>query len=384
MYGLFFKEFNFQNNLTFNFKLNKMTTNSKNGKSLSRRKFLGTTAVAASSVFFVPSLFGREGYTAQQKISKPNSKFGGVQIGAITYSWRDMPGGVENIIKYCQEAGVSSIELMSNDLEMYLGAPQNPFMRQPGQQPAAPPNPPAPPANMPAGAPPAGGQRPQRTPEQEAAITKYNQELKAWRTSLPMSKVEQAKKLFNDAGISVHIVKFSPARWSDEEIDYAFRVAKAMGAKGVTEEIGEEAVKKLAPFAEKNKSYAIFHNHMQFATPGFTYDNFLNVSPAVMMNFDAGHFFGSTGIHPNEIIKKYHDRIASIHIKDKTGPKSNPPNTNTEWGKGETPIADVLLLLKKEKWPINVDIELEYPIPQGSDSVKEVKKCIEFCRKILA
>jgi hypothetical protein len=28
------------------------------------------------------------------------SKFGGVQIGAITYSWRSMPGGIENIIKY--------------------------------------------------------------------------------------------------------------------------------------------------------------------------------------------------------------------------------------------------------------------------------------------
>ncbi|HQG56765.1 MAG TPA: sugar phosphate isomerase/epimerase, partial [Bacteroidales bacterium] len=229
-----------------------------------------------------------------------------------------------------------------------------------------------------------GGQRPQRTPEQEAAIAKYNEELKKWRTSLPMSKVEQARKLFNDAGISVHIVKFSPSRWSDEEIDYAFRVAKAMGAKGVTDEIGEEAVKRLAPFAEKHGMYAIFHNHMQFGTPGFSYDPFLAVSPAVMMNFDAGHFFGSTGIHPNEILQKYHDRIFSVHMKDKTGPKSTPPNTNMEWGKGETPIADVLLLIKKQKWPIHVDIELEYPVPEGSDAVKETKKCVEFMRKILA
>ena len=119
------------------------------------------------------------------------------------------------------------------------------------------------------------GQRNQRTPEQEAAIAKYNQDLKKWRTSMPMSKVEQARKLFDNAGIKVHIVKFSPARWSDEEIDYAFKAAKAMGAKGVCDEIGEDAVKKMAPFAEKYRMYAVFHNHMQFATEGFSYDPFL-------------------------------------------------------------------------------------------------------------
>ncbi len=52
-------------------------------------------------------------------------------------------------------------------------------------------------------------------------------------------------------------------------------------------------------------------------------------------------------------------------------------------GKGETPIADILLLLQKNKWPIKVDIELEYPVPDGSDAVAEVKKCVEFCRDIL-
>lgn len=53
------------------------------------------------------------------------------------------------------------------------------------------------------------------------------------------------------------------------------------------------------------------------------------------------------------------------------------------FGKGETPIADILLLIKKEKWPINVDLELEYPIPEGSDPVMEVTKCIEYLRAIL-
>ena len=345
----------------------------------SRRKFLGSSAaVAALSV--IPGKFSPGNAAKLLTDNKPDSTFGGVQVGAITYCWRSMPGGVENIIRYCQEAGISTIELMSNDLEEYLGSPKNPMMGFFGPPPGGA----KPGTNPPAGNPPAAGFKPPKlTPEQEAAIAKYKDEVKAWRLAQPMSSFEAARKLFNDAGITVHIVKFSPAKWSDEEIDYAFNAAKAMGALGVTDELGEEAVKRLAPFAEKHGMYAIFHTHMQFAQPGFSYDPFMAVSPAVRFNFDAGHFFGSTGIHPNKIVEKYHDRIVSIHIKDKTGPHTDPANTNQVWGQGEMPLADLLLLLKKEKWPIYADVELEYDIKPWSNAAREVKTCLQFARQIL-
>lgn len=198
-----------------------------------------------------------------------------------------------------------------------------------------------------------------------------------------MSKFEDLRKMYNDAGVKIHIVKFSPDEWSDEEIDYAFITAKALGAKGVSTEIGDKSAQKLGPSALKHNMYNVLHQHLQPGEPGWTFDKFLAYSPANTLNFDAGHYFGATGLHPNGIIERLHDRITSIHLKDKTGPKSNPANTNMPWGKGETPIADILLLLKKEKWPIYVDIELEYEIPKNSNSVAEVKKCVEYCQKIL-
>ena len=356
-----------------------MENKNNSNKNLSRRKFLGNTAALAAFSMVPLNLSKMDAPVANTAAgTKPDSKFGGVQIGTITYSWRSMPGGVENIIKYCNETGISSVELMSNDVEEFLGAPKNPMMRMF--------TPPAPAAKVPAGAPVTPPQPPQRrelTQEQKDALAKFNQEMKAWRLALPISKFGDVRKMFDDAGIKIHIVKFSPSRWSDEEIDYAFKAAKALGAKGVSEEIGEEAVKKLGPIAEKHGLYAIFHNHMQFATPGFSYDPFLAVSPAVMLNFDSGHFFGSTGIHPNTIIEKYHDRIISLHIKDKTGPNADPANTNQVWGQGEAPIADILLLLKKQGWPIICDIELEYDVKSWSNAVKEVKTCAAYARQIL-
>lgn len=368
-----------------------MENNNNKGK-FTRRKFVeGTAALAAVSLVPFSISSCKEPKVAEAPVPlKPTSNFGGVQIGTITYSWRSMPGGVENVIKYCKESGLTTIELMSNDVEDFLGAPKNPMMAMFG-----PPPPTKQPAGKPAAGPPPQGPRPGNTkpggprmefkftPEQEAAIKKYNEEAKAWRLALPITKYEDVKKMFDDAGIGIHIVKFSPARWSDEEIDYAFKAAKALGAKGVTDEIGEESVKRLAPFAEKHGMYAIFHSHMQFATPGFSYDPFMAVSPAVMFNFDAGHFFGSTGLHPNTIIEKYHDRIVSIHIKDKTGPNTDPANTNQVWGQGEMPLAEVLLLIQKNKWPIFCDIELEYDIKPWSNAVKETKICKDFARQIL-
>jgi sugar phosphate isomerase/epimerase len=198
-----------------------------------------------------------------------------------------------------------------------------------------------------------------------------------------MTKYVELRKMYNDSGVAIHIVKFSPENWTDEEIDYSFKAAKALGAKGVCNEINDNACKRMGPIAQKNGMYAIFHQHLQPGEPGWTFNKFLEYSPANMLNFDAGHYFGATGLHPNGIIERLHDRIVSVHLKDKTGKNGNPANTNMEWGKGETPIADILNLIKKNKWPINVDIELEYPVPQGSDAVAEVKKCVEYCRNIL-
>ena len=103
-----------------------------------------------------------------------------------------------------------------------------------------------------------------------------------------------------------------------------------------------------------------------------------------MLNFDIGHYLGSTGLNPADFIRKYHGRIASIHVKDKTGlNNATSKNTNQVFGQGETPIAEVLQLIQKQKWPIYCDIELEYPVAPWSSSVKEVKTCMEYCRQIL-
>jgi sugar phosphate isomerase/epimerase len=302
--------------------------------------------------------FGTSKASAQTG-GKPNSKVAGVHLGVTTYSYGSMPHKVDDVIQYLLYAGVDSIELR-NVAEEDLGIPQA--------------------ARRPRGA--------QLTEQEKAELAKAAESVREaqrqWRLSLPMERYAQMRKKFNDAGIEVYITKFVPSSWSDAEIDYAYTAAKTLGSIGITDEMGEQACQRLGKFAEKHKSLAMFHTHGQVADAGFSFDKYLGYSPANMLNLDAGHYFGATGLHPNDVIVKYHERMRSIHIKDKTGPKHATPNANKPFGQGETPIKDILLLLKKEKWPIRVDVELEYPIPEGSDAAKEVKKCIDYMRNVLA
>jgi hypothetical protein len=318
---------------------------------ISRRKFIGTAATAAGVFTLLPSGY----YSLGPK--RPNSKVAGVQLGVTTYSYRTMPHNLDETLGYLLQGGISSVE-MRLVLEEGLGIPQMP--QRPGRN---------------------------ASEAEKAAFAKASadarEKQKQWRLSLPMSKYEDIRKKYEKAGVKIHIAKFAPSTWSDPEIDYAYNAAKALGAYGVTDELGDESAQRLGKFAEKHNSLAILHTHGQFGQPGFDIDKYLNYSPANRLNLDAGHFFGATGLHPNTIIEKYHDKIPSIHMKDKTGPKNADPDANRPFGKGETPIADILLLLKKEKWPINVDVEMEYDVPAGSDAAKETAKCIEYMRNIL-
>jgi len=300
---------------------------------LSLRKFLPVFRVYL--LFVILLMAGFPGKVS----AKGGSKFGGVQVGAITYSYRSMPDqSPEAVLNYIVQSGISSVELMGDVAERFAGIPQG---------------------------------------------TKDAEVIRKWRTSVSMDKYKELRKLYESKGVAIHILKLGDKSWTDAEIDYAFNACKAVGAVGLSMEIGEDAAKRMEPFAEKHKLFVIFHNHLQPGDPNFSFDKILALGSMLRLNFDAGHYFGVTGTNPCLLIERLHGKIISIHIKDKTGPKAADPNKNQSFGKGETPVNEMLQLVQKNKWPIYCDIELEYTVPQGSDAVKETTKCVEYCKTAL-
>jgi hypothetical protein len=54
------------------------------------------------------------------------------------------------------------------------------------------------------------------------------------------------------------------------------------------------------------------------------------------------------------------------------------------WGEGDTPLKEILQLMKAEKYPFQATIEMEHPLPQGSSVLAELAKCVQYCRNALA
>ncbi|MBL8218063.1 MAG: sugar phosphate isomerase/epimerase [Bryobacterales bacterium] len=297
--------------------------------------------------------------------AKPNSNFGGVQIGVITYSFRTLPGSAEQTLQYCLDCGISAIEMMSNVAEGYAGAPAMPG-RGPG--------------------------RGQMTPEQRAAMQKAAEETKKWRLSVSMDKYKALRRMYEDAGVKTYAFKLPPTMaMSDAEYEYIWNVAETVGANHITMELptDDALLQRVAEYAAKRKLRIAFHTHGQGGSSGF--EKALGASKYTALNLDVGHYFGVTGESPVPIIEKYHDRISSLHLKDRKAPgtgggegKKGGGGANVPWGQGGTPLKEILQTMKKRKFKFPGSIEYEYNTPDGSDVLTEVKKCVEYCKKALA
>ena len=326
---------------------------------VSRRNFLAMASLTAMGGLFNIN-------KAWSLADKPNSKFKGVQIGAITYSFRSMPHDVDKLIQFCVDSNLSAIELMGDSVEEFAGKPKSPVRMGP---------------------PPAGGGRPQLTDEQRAQLVEYNKQVAEWRSTVSMDKFEEVRKKFNKAGISIYAFKPNAfgANNTDAEVEYGMRAAKALGATSVTVELPTDPkqTQRLGDLGAKNKVYMGYHNHTQ-ATDTL-WDVALAQSPYNSINFDCGHYLAAGGKNTKEalmaFIENKHERISTMHLKDRSTPEHGAGNL--VWGTGDTPIREILLMIRDRKYKFPVSVELEYQIPAGSDAVKEVAKCVAFAKNIL-
>jgi sugar phosphate isomerase/epimerase len=313
---------------------------------------------------------------AARALAEINSKFGGVQMGTISYSFRET-NDLDAIIRMTVESGLGEMELMSNHAEWAAGwQPAPPPPRAPATK--------APAAKATAPEAPRRTARPPMTEEQIATARARNEDFRKWRLSVSMDKFKDVRKKFDAAGIDIRLLCFNMNEAiTDDEIEYAFQMAKALGAKAISSSTQVTVSKRVAPFADKHKMMFGFHGHdatwdpNEFATPE-SFATAMAYSKYLGINLDIGHFT-SANYDPVPYIKEHYARITNLHIKD----RKRDHGDNAPWGHGDTPIKEVLLLLKKEKYPIPANIEYEYGKP-GMDTVTEMKKCVQFCKDVLA
>ena len=266
----------------------------------------------------------------------------GVDISVITYSFNPRIEDMNVIIQYCLDSGSDNIELMGNHIERSMGMPRS------------------------------------------------NRSHSNWRSNISMKEFKKVKNQFEDKGINIFAYKpycMSPNN-TDDEIEYAMKATKALGAEFVTAELTtEENTSRISRFAEKHNVKVGYHAHLQASDNAWEFA--LKNSKNNYINLDIGHYIAARKENTKENLLNFivnnNSRICSLHLKDRQAikPLNVGATDNQIWGKGDTPITEVLQLMRDNSYKFTATIELEYRIPEGSNRVKEVKKCFEYCYKAL-
>jgi sugar phosphate isomerase/epimerase len=299
---------------------------------------------------------------ASTAAGKPDSKWAGVQVGLnvpFDFGNNNMTG--DETLQRCLQLGTSAIELRSQPVELFLGAPVATAM---------------------AGGAGRGGRRggTPLTPEQQSARKAAAEELRKWRASVPMNKVREFKKKYQDAGVDIQIVKFDNNNiynQPDDVLDYCFELAKNLGARSISCEISTADTRRVGQFADKHKMMVGYHGHNQ-TTPAI-WEAAFSEAKYNGANLDIGHFVSGNNTSPVPFLEQHHDRITHVHVKDMK--MNNGPAV--PFGEGDTPIKEVLRLIRDNKWKMQATVEFEYPIPAGSDRMAEIAKCLDYCKQCL-
>ena len=286
--------------------------------------------------------------------ARPDSVVNGVTIGMnVPYNFGSRAMAIDEIIGNCVQLGVSAVELRTQPVEAFLGVPAHLVT--------------------------AGRGRGRGEPVDQAARKAAADGLRQWRLAVPMEKVAAVRKRFEEGGVLVEIVKVDGIlTMPDDETDYAFNIAKALGARAISTEIAHEGTERLGRFADKHQMMVGYHGHA--STGAADFEKAFSYAKHNGANLDIGHFVAGQNTSPVPFITKHRGRITHIHVKDRK--MHNGPNV--PFGEGDTPIREVLELIRDNKWPIQATIEFEYPIPEGSDRMTEIRKSIDYCRAALA
>jgi hypothetical protein len=175
---------------------------------------------------------------ASRLLAKPNSRFGGVQIGInAPYSFHGVYNNGDECLSAIVKLDLSSVKLRA-PIEQFMGAPANlvayPAVRPAGCAAAAPGTTP-----WTSQAAPRGGRAP-LTPEQQAARKAAADELRNWRLAASMDTVKAFRGKYEDAGVKM------------------FGLARMAGANAISCEIPLRHTKRLDAYHDR-----VTHIHLK-------------------------------------------------------------------------------------------------------------------------
>ena len=285
---------------------------------LSRREFV-KTALGGTGGLMIHAGGMELASPRQAAVKKTSSVFGGLQIGVMTYSFRDrrLDEALENIV----DMGFSSVELYSGHLDPFKAG---------------------------------------------------DVEIKGWKRRFADAGVK----------IRSYYVDF-PESATDEQMDRPFIGAQLLGIDILSSTVGKHLVPRIGKACQKFNMRVGLHNERwpnkqpdQIEGPRDFLEVLEKSSERINITLDVGHFYAA-GYDPVKFIREHHDRIVGLHLKDR---ERESQHTDLPFGKGTTPLITVARTLKNLRFTHAANIEWEV---EGVDPVKGVADALAYLKQAL-
>jgi sugar phosphate isomerase/epimerase len=226
---------------------------------------------------------------------------------------------------------------------------------------------------------PASGAGRGQTPEQRET-------LRRWRLNVPLDEIRAVRYRLDDAGIAVYAYNI-PVNdsFTEPELDRIFLMARILGAQAVNSATSLRSVPMLAAAAERHHIRVGLHPTGGANTPdsigsGESYRKAFAHSPLIGANPDLNGW-RVWGPDPIAFLREIAGRITTMHTHDSK--PADPRAVQTPFGEGTNPVREVLQLMRRERFTFTAMIERMYPVPEGSDNVAELRKCLNYCKAAL-
>ncbi|HZZ70696.1 MAG TPA: sugar phosphate isomerase/epimerase [Pirellulales bacterium] len=213
-----------------------------------------------------------------------------------------------------------------------------------------------------------------------------------WGPEMTDAQIKEMNDIAKAAGVKIIDTGVIGISSNEAEARKLFDWAKKVGITEIVSEPEEKALPMIDKIAGEYHIKVALHDHpkpSRYWDPDYTFDHIKDLKN-IGFCADVGHWKRS-GLEPVDVLKKYGDRVFSLHFKDlkpdnpdkKDLKPDNPDKKDLKpdkkgwhdvvWGTGDSKAAEMLEVLKRKnfKGPIAIEYEAKWDVPT-------LQKCVDF------
>jgi sugar phosphate isomerase/epimerase len=221
----------------------------------------------------------------------------------------------------------------------------------------------------------------QLPPDAAAARAAAQQELAQWRASVPLGFYADVRRKFNAAGVDIHAISLFPST-APEQFARTMDIAEALGAQLVATTADLKGLQGFVDLTAKRALTVGIQGRpdMSVTNPDVVakpdqYAAAAGLSRNYKVILDVGDATGR-GWDTLSFVREHADTIGLIYLKDRRRDYTSVP-----FGEGDTPIREIVRLIRDKNYPIRCYVDCDYPT---EDRAGDIRRSLEFIKAALA